>query len=274
MAPGPLRRLCAFTLIELLVVVAIIAILAALLLPVLSAAKAKGQQAACANNLKQLVTGWLMYAGDNDSKFIVNMPYAAGMGTPFGAGSTNNWAQGNMMVPWESTNVLFLRQGGLFPYVSQTAVYHCPADSSAWNGVLRVRSYSMNGWLGSRSMNNAVLGLAQPEPGFQTYVKENETAAHGASALWVFMDEHELTIDDSWFLVTMDDTKPFASFPATRHRRGYNLNFADGHVEHFVLRDPNTPSSPPSSYGTTNFISPRNSDWIRLKLVTTSRWGQ
>jgi prepilin-type N-terminal cleavage/methylation domain-containing protein len=45
----------AFTLIEMLVVIAIIAILAALLLPVLSAAKAKAQRAACMNNLRQLV---------------------------------------------------------------------------------------------------------------------------------------------------------------------------------------------------------------------------
>jgi prepilin-type N-terminal cleavage/methylation domain-containing protein len=55
----------AFTLIELLVVIAIIAILAALLFPVLSRAKKQADRAACINNLREINTGVLMYAHDN-----------------------------------------------------------------------------------------------------------------------------------------------------------------------------------------------------------------
>jgi prepilin-type N-terminal cleavage/methylation domain-containing protein len=56
----------AFTLIELMVVIAIISVLAALLLPVLRSAKAKGKQVGCLNNLRQIGLSWQLYAADND----------------------------------------------------------------------------------------------------------------------------------------------------------------------------------------------------------------
>lgn len=59
----------AFTLIDLLVVMAIIAILAALLMPVLSSAKKKSEQATCINNQKQLATAMKIYSNDNNSTF-------------------------------------------------------------------------------------------------------------------------------------------------------------------------------------------------------------
>jgi prepilin-type N-terminal cleavage/methylation domain-containing protein len=245
----------AFTLIELLVVIAIIAILAALLLPTLAGAKAKSRRVACLNNLKQLALGAQMYAADNDGRLAANLPEGQ---------NTTSWVWGSMKNPRDATNTLFLRQGKLFPYAGQVGLYRCPADSSLSGGVPRVRSFAMNGWMGSRTMET-YRGKSQ----FHTFVKESELAVSRPAALWMLLDEHPASIDDGWFLVTMDDSQPFASYPAARHRMAYSLNFADGHAEVSRLRDAGS-GVLASELGASQF-SARNLDWQKLKEITTTR---
>ena len=70
----------AFTLIELLIVIAIIAILAAILLPVLAKAKERALRVSCANNLREYGTALKIYANDSND----NLPntYSAANPTP------------------------------------------------------------------------------------------------------------------------------------------------------------------------------------------------
>jgi prepilin-type N-terminal cleavage/methylation domain-containing protein len=242
----------AFTLIEILVVIAIISILAALLFPVLSSAKNRSKQIGCANNLKQVALAFQMYAADNDGRLPENPPTGYGL---------TRWISGNMKNQEEATSESFIRQGKLFPYANDVALYHCPADLSQTAGLPRLRSYSMNSWIGSRFMET------NSRASYRTFVRESELAAARPATLWTMIDEHEATIDDGWFWVTMDDAKPFASSPATRHHNGYGLNFADGHVESKKLRDPNS-----QLLGVQHArINPKNSDWLQLKQLTTIR---
>jgi len=242
-----------FTLVELLVVVAIMGIIAALLLPALDGGRLKGKRIACQGNLRQLALSVQMYCADNEAKLPENRP---------GGDSPNIWVRGDLKHAQDATNQVMITESKLFPYASHAGIYRCPADPSQTYGVPRVRSYSMNGWIGSRCMETAY-----PNAKFRTFLRESELAAVGAANIWLIQDEHEASIDDAWFLVTMDDAQPFANFPATRHAHAYGSNFGDGHVELTSLRDPESQRLGQEH----EQFSPRNLDWVRLKQVTTVR---
>src|SRR3954447_13090311 len=122
-----------FTLIELLVVIAIIAILASLLLPALSKAKAKGQHTICRSNLKQLSLGFLLYLPDNNETF----PGAASRGQF--APMKEDWIFFNVN---RSSDPFFQnpRNSAVGPYIGQfnTNLFRCPADQDV---LVRQREY-------------------------------------------------------------------------------------------------------------------------------------
>jgi prepilin-type N-terminal cleavage/methylation domain-containing protein len=260
------RHRHALTLVEMLVVIAIIGLLASMLLPALTRAKASAKQASCLGNLRQLEAAYQMYAADDRGFLTQNVSLVSEVNPVFG---TNAWVYGDMKNESDATNAHPIAVAELFPYTPQPAAYHCPADSINGNGLPRARSYSMNSWIGSAEME-----AEEEETPFRVFLKDSDLAAGMPSAIWVLIDEHTATLDDGWFLVTMNDSQPFINLPATRHENAYGLNFADGHAEIYHLRTTVTQTAETQAEAFAQApapeISASNTDWIKLKLVTTS----
>jgi prepilin-type processing-associated H-X9-DG protein len=202
-------------------VIAIIAILAAMLLPALQQAKAKAMQASCVSNLKQLSLGMVMYTNDY-RKFFPEVTWGA-------SGSYWHWPE------------------GILSYVSDAKVWQCagkrktdrytisatpPGGNSWWTtsnfaGINAAYGYNM--WLADiagnpgigRGRSDAAIRAASNTAMFSDnahYIHQccgpgNKTAyaevcGHGCNA--------GTNVDNN-----------------TRHNGGSNISFADGHVQFY-----------------------------------------
>jgi prepilin-type N-terminal cleavage/methylation domain-containing protein/prepilin-type processing-associated H-X9-DG protein len=117
------RRAHAFTLVELLVVIAIIGILAAMLLPVLSKAKARAMRIQCVNNLRQTGTGYHLFATDHDGKFPTQV-------------STNDGGSLEFVIAgYQMQSRYFFAYQHLRPLAGELGtpkLFACPADLERW----------------------------------------------------------------------------------------------------------------------------------------------
>jgi prepilin-type N-terminal cleavage/methylation domain-containing protein/prepilin-type processing-associated H-X9-DG protein len=224
-----------FTLLELLTAIAVIATLAAMLLPALARAKEKGRSMACMNNLKQLGLATMMYADEYEDR----LPYNLGSREIVAAATTNyypNWT--SPILSWEkdpdNTNSVLLTQGGIGQYVSRNAeVYRCPSDRAVadiqaqvgWTR--RVRSSSMNMMVGNAGEFSSS-GANVNNPNYRQFFKT--THIPQPARIFVYTEEHPNSINDGYFWNAAGSHK-WMDMPASWHNGAGNLTFADGHAE-------------------------------------------
>jgi prepilin-type N-terminal cleavage/methylation domain-containing protein/prepilin-type processing-associated H-X9-DG protein len=218
-----------FTLIELLVVIAIIAVLAAILFPVLAQAREKARQSSCLANLKQLGNVFAMYLSDHDQMYpTCDNDKAKIAGRPPEPETPE--ADGPVERDWRIV---------VQPYVKNFEIFRCPSDTSNRPADFRnpdfakkeyVSSYTVNGWSEYQLKESAV-----GRPSDWVLLAERNNVARPPKTWWMFY----------WW--TWQSPSPGITWPPSlspdpsanaaedlalkRHQETANWLFGDGHVK-------------------------------------------
>lgn len=261
------RRARAFTLIEVLVVVAVIALLVAILLPSLSRAREQTRMSICKANIKQLMTGMLLYTAeyktlpatqstfyfrgywpiprvDDMKKTHWTWDGAAGDG---GSGSYNGRSDPKFIMDTP-------RRGTIFRYMREPKVYLCPSDvegeaqdTPLGGGGNGRNSYSMNAYIGYKppdKMNRPSAG----SPGWKLYdplgspitAYVTSRVSWSPAQMFVLVEEHpyyhmnRTSLEGNFNVTDKIVTRHMPGFngpnPALGVKGRTNIGYLDGHA--------------------------------------------
>jgi len=209
----------AFTLIELLVSIAVIAILAAMILPALSQSRQSAWRAQCNSNLHQLGLAAEMYWDDNQGNCFRYIFGTTNYGQIYWFGWIGPGPEGQR--PFDLT------LGALHPYIRDSHVRICPSLNYALaqfklkaDGV--VFSYGYNFYLSTALTKPALLATKIPHPAvtalFADAAQVNDFQAPASPSIPML---------EEWYYVDTNTDYPNGHF---RHSQTANVVFCDGHV--------------------------------------------
>ena len=251
---GHVTPSCGFTLIELLVVIAVIAILAGLLLPALSEAKAKARSIECLNRQKQLASAFQMYVDDQEEGMIPregyertgevvmnSWPQVSGRALPGGGRDTDDIWYNALPKTMELTAAYAYssptRRGEFY---DRNIFIQCPSakfPAQAYRFTYQFAIFSL-------AMNSHLIRAGEGPT-----IKFVAIESHKPEATVLFLDnllEGEKVVDPAQENTSLGQPSSFADRFSPRHSKGGNLAFADGHVQWFqgnkvVQTDPGSP---------------------------------
>lgn len=182
-----------YTLIELLTVMGIIALMAAILFPVVAAARERGRRISCQNNLKQLALGIQMYVQDNGGRF--SLPFS-----------------------WE-------RQ--ISPYVKNKQVFACPDNPHDYPGTASLYDMGVEDY----DYDDRRLDLFLPPYPTKNIQGASEATLPLPADTWLNSDESWTDGAGAHYLKEVTTSCGRTIDGNTLHSGGGNYSFVDGHVE-------------------------------------------
>lgn len=244
----------------------------------------------CLENLRRMTMAWSLFSDDNEGELLrgnsqsldsgdQNWFFGSMAGLPPGGSSFSNSQRSRTDIDPE----LITSRSPLFPYLSKETnraiafeTFRCPADPSRGShkdfregkSSPRIRSYSINNWIGGQAWSNSGFG-------WKIYLKRSDITSPPPSKLMVFLGERADSINDTSLLIDMSGFQygespsrhtRIVDYPSFYHQGGASISFADGHVVLKKWKDRRT-TPPYTSPGflPLNLGSPSNPDvaWLQ-----------
>jgi len=244
----------AFTLIELLVVISIIAILIAILIPVLGRSRELGHRTVCLSNLKQLTFAWVAFAEENGSNIVLGSPFTWSGPTDPSTGRmivlTRGWLGRAFLFP-ESRSELIAdpNKGALWPWIKDVDIYRCPrglkGHAATYSIVSAARGKLVEGTYMESGTSLSAIGTKIGKRVGSTVLrltKLTDIVSPGAGQRAVFIDDGQFStgFDVCYLYPKWRPPSP----PPKHHNGGVTLSMADGHAEYWKWKGRETVNIP------------------------------
>ena len=250
-----------FSLPELLVVIAIIALVVALLVPTITALRARTRTMKCMTNQRSITQAAYAYATDNQSRFA--SPRTDPFGSLYVNGANIANASQHCWVKAEGANLApggqferpsAIEQGVLYPYIGDIKTYVSPDEptnpyvSTISSTGTRVRSYSFNACLGTTRPDElpefdddftaTMYGVATPLSRFNTTTIG--TIKSPQRMMSTLVEDDSVAYNNQGWLV-LPQTSNWIDWPATWRPEAITISYVDGSTDTYALANPDLP---------------------------------